>query len=96
MSWLANIYEHAADIAVGAGPYRTCCSWWRSRSLRKLRALEAAAILERARSEAEVVIRDARIAATKEGQELRAQIEASFNSRRTEQAQIMAGICLRP
>ncbi len=87
MSWLANIYEHAADIAVGAG-LTYLLLWWRSRSLRKLRALEAAAILERARSEAEVVIRDARIAATKEGQELRAQIEASFNSRRTEQAEL--------
>lgn len=87
MSWLVNILEEAALVAVGAG---LCYSflWWRERNLKKIRALEAEAAINKARNEAEVIIRDARLSGTREAADLREQVEQSFASRRAERAEL--------
>lgn len=60
----------------------------RDRILRKSRANEANEILQRARTEAEAVVRDARLAANEEALKLRQEIDLSFASRRVERAEL--------
>ncbi len=86
MFFLANTYDGAAGFAVGA----VLCFvllWWRERSLNRARTLEAQALVDKARSEAEIVKRDASAAASQEALKLREQIEQSFAARRTERAE---------
>ncbi|HRT10243.1 MAG TPA: Rnase Y domain-containing protein, partial [Candidatus Paceibacterota bacterium] len=87
MSWLLNILGHAAPVAVGAALCYLLL-WWRDRNARKLRALEAEALLSQARNEAEGIVRDARLAANREALQLREQIEQSFAARRAERAEL--------
>src|SRR3954463_13946992 len=83
---LANIFEGAAFFAAGA---LVCLVllWWRERNLQKAKSLEAQAILDKARSDAEIVKRDATVAANQEALKLREQIEKSFADRRVERAE---------
>ncbi len=86
MFFLANIFDGAAGFAVGA----VICFfllWWRERNLNKARALETQALLDKARSEAEIIKRDASAAASQEALKLREQIEQSFTARRAERAE---------
>lgn len=86
MILLANIYESAAMFVVGA----VICFlllWWRERNLQKAKSLEHQAILDKARSEAEIIKRDASAAASQEALKLREQIEESFAARRAERAE---------
>jgi ribonuclease Y len=62
--------------------------WWRDRSLKRVRTLEAEAFLSKAHSEAEAILRDARILAGQESTQLRQQIEESFAARRLERAEL--------
>ncbi|HWQ93855.1 MAG TPA: Rnase Y domain-containing protein, partial [Clostridia bacterium] len=87
MSWLANIFEHAVHVAVGAGLCYLLL-WWKDRNLKKVRAIQAETLLAKARSDAEVVIRDARLAGNREAAELREQVEQSFVARRAERAEL--------
>lgn len=87
MSWLVNIFEHVVPVAVGA----VLCYlllWWKDRNLKKVRGVEAEALLAKAVSEAEVIIRDARLAGNREASELREQVEQSFTARRAERAEL--------
>src|SRR3954468_24404280 len=85
-SWL-NILEGALLLAAGAF---LCYAllWWKDRNLKRARALEAEALLSKARSEAEIVVRDAKIAATEEASRLREEVEKSFTARRAERAEL--------
>src|SRR5579862_4891736 len=86
MILLANIFEGAASFAVGA----VICFlllWWRERGMRKAKQLEAQALLDKARNEAEIIKRDASVAANQEALKLREQIEQSFADRRAERAE---------
>src|SRR3954468_16597565 len=86
MILLANIVEGAAFFAAGA-VLSLAILWWRDRALKQARALEAAALLEKARTEAELLKRDARATANEEALKLRQEAEQSFAARRTERAE---------
>src|ERR1041385_959395 len=87
MSLLVNILEQAALVAVGA----VLCYlllWWKGRNLKKLKSLEAEALLVKARTEAEIAIRDARLAANQEALKLRQEAEQAMSSRRAERLEL--------
>lgn len=83
MILLANITEGAVFFAAGAV---ICFAllWWRDRNLQKAKSLEANALLEKARNEAEIIKRDATAAASQEALKLREEVEQSFAARRAE------------
>jgi len=62
--------------------------WWRDRNSKKVKILEIEAAQAKARTDAEMVLRDARIAATEEAAKLREQLEQSFATRRLESAEL--------
>src|SRR5947207_2873647 len=85
-SWV-NIVEDAIFLVSGV----VLCYlllWWKDRSLKKVKALEAEALAAKAHSETEMIRRDARLAANEEALKLRAQIEQSFAARRAERAEL--------
>ncbi|HSU54066.1 MAG TPA: ribonuclease Y [Candidatus Dormibacteraeota bacterium] len=85
-SWL-HIVEGAVLLAAGA----VLCYlllWWKDRSVKGARTLEADAILSKARSDAEIIVRDARLAAADDSRKLREETEQSFAARRTERAEL--------
>ncbi len=86
MILLANILEGAVLFGGGAA---ICFMllWWRERNLQKARSLQNEALLEKARSEAESIKRDATAAASQEALKFRQQIEQSFADRRAERAE---------
>src|SRR5437016_3336493 len=87
MSLLVNIIEHAALVAVGAG---LCywLFWWKGRNLTKVRILEAEALLAKARTDAEITIRDARLAANEEARKLRDEDDQALAARRAENLEL--------
>lgn len=87
MSLFVSILGHTVLMVVGA----VLCYlllWWRDRSSKRIRALEAEALVAKARNEAEMLARDARLAANQEALKLREEIEQSFAARRTERAEL--------
>ena len=85
-SWV-NIFEGALLLVAGA----VLCYlllWWKDHNLKRIKTLEAEALLKQARNEADMVARDARLAATEEALKLREQVEQSFASRRAERAEL--------
>jgi ribonucrease Y len=87
MTLVANIVEDAGLMAAGA-VFCFLLLWWRDRSLKRTRVLEAEAILAKTRAEADVMVRDARLAAKDEAAKLREQVEQSFATRRLERAEL--------
>jgi ribonucrease Y len=85
-SWL-NILQGSVLLAAGAA---LCyfLLWWKERTLKKARRFEADGVVAEARNEAELIIRDARLAASEEARALRIEIEQSFASRRAERAEL--------
>ena len=86
MILLANIFDGVALFVTGA----VICFvllWWRERNLRAAKSLEKQALLDKARSEADIIRREATAAANAEALKLREQIEESFATRRTERAE---------
>jgi len=86
MILLANILEGAVWFGGGAAICFVLL-WWRERNLHKARILQSEALLEKARTEAETLKREAAAAATQEALKLREQIEQSFADRRAERAE---------
>jgi ribonuclease Y len=84
-SWL-NILE-GAILLIGGAVLAYLLLWWKDRASRSARALEAQSVLDKARSEAEIIVRDARLAGTEEAKQLREAVEQSFASRRQERAE---------
>ena len=86
MIFLANIYTGAALFTAGAA---LCflVLWWKDRTLKKASGQEANTLVEKARSEAEAITRDARLAASEEALKLRTQTEQSFATRQAERAE---------
>jgi ribonuclease Y len=87
MSSLGYILEGAVLMAAGAALCYLLL-WWRDRNFKKVKTLEIEAALEKARNEAEMISRDARLAANEEAIKLRDQIEQSFAARRAERAEL--------
>jgi len=87
MSSLVNIFEGALLLVAG-GVLCYFLMWWKEHSLKAAKKMEAEALLSKAKSEAEVLLRDARLAATEEANKLREQVEQSFTARRAERAEL--------
>src|SRR5262249_48348028 len=85
MSSWANILEGAVLLVAGA-LLSFFLLWRKDRNAKKARALEAQSVLDKARSEGEIIIRDARLAAADEARQLRESVEQSFAERRQERA----------
>jgi len=94
MSSLANIIEGAGFLVAGA-LISFALVWWKDRNLKRAKALEAEALIGKARNEAEIIVRDARLAANEEGKTLREQIEGSFTARRIERGELEARLSAR-
>src|SRR6266576_703293 len=94
MSSLVNILEGVALLVAGAG-LSFLLVWRKDRNLKRARTLEAEALIGKARNEAEIIIRDARLAANEEALKLREQIEKSFTARRAERAELEARLSAR-
>ena len=62
--------------------------WWKDKRSRELQSLEGQAVLEKARRDADGIIRDARLLANEEALNLRAETEKSFATRRVERAEL--------
>lgn len=73
-------------MATAGGVVCFLLCWWRDRSLKEARRLEAEAMLTKARSECEVILRDTHLKASQEALQLRENIEQSFAERRAERA----------
>src|SRR5262245_6459988 len=84
-SWL-NILEGAV-LLLGGALLTYLLLWWKDRSAGRARALEAQAILDKARAEAEIIVRDARLTGAEEAKQLREAVEQSFAARRQERAE---------
>ena len=87
MSPLLNIFQGALFLVAGA----VLCYlllWWKDHNLKKVKTLEAEAFLNQARNEAEMLSRNARLAANEEALKLREQVEKSFTDRRAERAEL--------
>src|SRR5881296_3848122 len=82
-----TILEGAGLMAAGAG-LCLLLVWWKDRNLKRTRTLEAESLLGKARNEAEIIVRDARLAANEEALKLREQVEQSFAARRAERAEL--------
>ncbi len=87
MSFLSNIFADAVLLVAGAALCYVLL-WWKDRDLKKIKTLEAQARLDQARSEAEMILRDARLSANQEALKLREQVEQSFAVRRAERAEL--------
>src|ERR1043165_9868167 len=87
MSLLVNIVEHAAFMGVGAG---LCywLFWWKGRNFKKVKALEAQALLTKARTDDEITVRDARLAANEEARKLREEADQALAARRVERLEL--------
>jgi ribonuclease Y len=87
MSFWLNILEGAVLLAAGAA---LCYAliWWKERGIRNVQAVEAQTVLDKARAEAEIITRDARLAANEEARKLREEVEQSFTGRRAERAEL--------
>src|SRR5258706_8778821 len=87
MSSLDTIIEGAALFCAG-GVLCYAVLALRDRKLRKSRSAEADGIVQRSRTEAETILRDARLAANEEALKLRQEIDQSFASRRADRAEL--------
>jgi ribonuclease Y len=87
MSSLATIIECAGLFCAGVILCYAVLAR-RERNLRRIRTVEADAIIGRARADAEIIVRDARLAANEEALKFRQEIDQSFASRRTERAEL--------
>ena len=83
MSLLVHFLELAALVSAGA----VACYlllWWKGRSLKQVKMLEAEAVLAKARTDAEIIVRDGRLAAGEEVRKLRLEVDQALAARRAE------------
>jgi ribonuclease Y len=86
MTWLVYIAEFALPLGLGAGVCYLVLDW-KKRNQKRLKALEDEAALTHARTEAEKLLREARLTANQEALKLREETERSFADRRAERAE---------
>ncbi|HYG35892.1 MAG TPA: Rnase Y domain-containing protein, partial [Clostridia bacterium] len=87
MSSLVNILEHAGLVLSGAAAYLGI-QFWRRRKAARMEAFAAQSLLEQARREAEIILRDARLAASEEALKLHEQTEQALAARRAERLEL--------
>src|SRR5947208_2428144 len=83
----ANILEGAVLLGAGAALSHVFL-WRKDRNLQQARKLEAEATVARARSEAEIIVRDARLAAADETGKMREEMEQALSARRAERMEL--------
>jgi ribonucrease Y len=88
MILLANIAIEGAAFGFAGAAVCFVLLWWKHRNDRRLQAAEAQGMLERAKRDAEGIIRDARLTANEEALKLREQTEQSFVDRRQQRAEL--------
>ena len=84
MMFLAQFFWDGAVFLLGGAGLVTWLFLWRERNQRARRAAEHASVLERARQEAEALIREARLTANEKALEIREQAEKADQSLRQE------------
>ena len=84
MTLLANSVLEDAGVALGAAVVCLGVLWLKNRNSRKSKELAARETMDKARSAADSIVRDARLAANEEAQKIREQTEQSFAARRKE------------
>src|SRR2546423_6630326 len=87
MSSWANIIENACYL-LGGVAFAYLLMWFKDRSLKKAKLLEAETLIAKAHSETDIIRRDARLAANEEAIRLREEIERSFAARRAERSDL--------
>src|ERR1043166_3407587 len=87
MSSWSNTIENACYV-VGGGALAYLLMWFKDRSLKKAKLLEAETLIAKAHSETDIIRRDARLAANEEAIRLREDIEKSFAARRAERSEL--------
>ena len=87
MSSLVNIAEHAGLLFLGAVLFYLLLRW-RDRNPSKSQVAEAQSIVDKAREEAEIILRDARLGASEESLKLKEQTEQVLDTRRTERLEL--------
>jgi len=87
MSSFVNTLEHVGLVLMGAVLF-FFFSLWRKHRLEGTRASEADVILEQARREAEIIVRDARLAASQEALKLHEQAQQAVEARRAERTEL--------
>src|ERR1044072_339592 len=87
MTLLGQILTGVALVVAGAA-FCYWVFWWRGRALARVKALEAEAALAKARTEAEIIIRDARLAANEEVRKLRDDADQALAARRAERSEL--------
>ncbi|HET7625961.1 MAG TPA: ribonuclease Y [Verrucomicrobiae bacterium] len=83
---MANLTEGAVFLCAGAA-FCFALLWWRERHRTKAQFLEAQALLEKTRNDAEILKRDAIAGATREAARLREQTEQFLAAQRAERAE---------
>jgi ribonuclease Y len=83
MILLANILTDGA-LFIGGATVCYLLLWWKDRNIRKAQSVEVQSVVEKAQSDAEAIIRDARLIANEEALKVREQTEQSFTARRQE------------
>jgi len=87
MSSLVNYLGHACLVLSGV----LVCSlylWWRRRKAAALERFQAQSILDQARQQAEIILRDARLAASQEALKVHEQTEQALAARRAERLEL--------
>ncbi len=84
MTSLVNLAEDGA-LATGGAVLCYLLLWWKDRGSREGRRMEAESLLAKARRDAELLVRDAQIAANEEAMKRREDLEKSFAAQRAEQ-----------
>ena len=86
MNLWSKILAGGAGLVAGAAACFLLMRW-RNACAHKLQSLQAQSLLEKARSEAELVLRDVRLAANEETLKRREELEKSFTARLAERAE---------
>ena len=87
MTLLANIVVEGAGFFFAGLALCYVVLWWKERDKKRSQSREAVSVLEKAKADAETLLRDARLAANEEALKLREQTEKSFTARRQERAE---------
>jgi ribonucrease Y len=85
---LAITFAQGAPYALGGAIGCFVLLWWMDRKKREGQSAQARSLLEKARQDAENIVRDARLAANEEALRMREETEKSFAARRQERAEL--------
>src|SRR4051794_2275567 len=87
MSSLVDTLEHAGLVLSGAVLCYVVLQW-KKREARRAQASESEVLLEKARQQAETVLRDARLTASEENLKQRSEVEDMLAARRAERLEL--------